>query len=44
MDKDGRRIDEEDIELIVTDHNRPPLLTNVSGWRLSVFFIFFYFK
>ena len=31
MDKDGKRIDEEDMEFIVIEDDRLPLLKNVSG-------------
>ena len=31
MDKDGRRINEEDMEFIVIEDDRLPLLKNVSG-------------
>lgn len=34
MDKDGMRIDEEDMEFIVIEDDRLPLLKNVSGGKV----------
>ena len=42
MDIEGRRIDEEDLELIVIEDNKLPFLRNVSGGKFLSFDMLLY--